>query len=191
MERHPCRVVGASEVHPSAAHQNSEPLPCPVVDPSVVHPSAVRPSAVRPSAVHQTLEALPSPAERPSLVLQMLELQRLAELAPELHEPTEISSDCRPARPRKNLPRRHHQHHLEPSVVALHIHPCHLATWAEEAQRHPDSSSAEMGIRRSSLVVLEAHTHLHRLHHQPLEAAVLPLRRPRTRRTYCRACPCP
>jgi hypothetical protein len=165
-------------VLPWAVHQMQVLLPA--VDPSMEQPSEVHPwEARRTKAPHPFAEA------PPSLELQMLEQQRVA-VRVSRAAPTEISSDCRPALPRKN---RHH--HRPPwAAAALHIHPCRLATQVEAARGHPDSSSVEMDIPHSSQEVLEAHKHPNHLH-QPLEAAALHLRRPRTRHTYCRACPCP
>jgi hypothetical protein len=171
-EEHPSAVLQSLELHPSEALQMLALLP--VVDPSEEPPSVV----LRKMELHPFVEG------RPSLVLQMLELRvEVLVLAP---EPTATSSDYRPELPRKNL----HLHQEQQRAVALHIRPYRPVKREEVVQCHQDSSSAERDILRSSPEVLEAHRHLNHLH-QPLEAAALHLRRPRTRHTYCRACPCP
>ena len=181
-----CAVRPSFEVQPSA-----EPR-------TLVHPAVV-PLAVRrkvellasPAEALRTLAQQASPAERPSLVLQylelqMLELQELAVQAPLVDAPTANSSGCHWARPRNN--RR--LHHPRSAAEARHNHPFHQVKQAAEARDLQGSSSAAADTHhRPSPRVPEARTH--HLHHPQPEAAALPLLRPRTLRTCCRACPCP
>lgn len=196
--------------HPSEVHRNSVLHPCLVAGPSEAPPSEERqtralrlevvPSAVHPSAVLRMLALLleEAPSEEPqtlahrleALPLEVLQRRELLQVVEQVSRPvpTVTSSDCRPGSPRKNH-RLHRLHRVPLEEAELRTHPFHLVKREEAAQHHHQGSfSAEADTPRSSQAVQEAHRHHH---HPPSEAAVLPLRRPRTRHTCCRACPCP